>query len=85
MPVVLAPAGSTYSTGHDIASHVRTSASVHAVTNGYGGFGGSAIALVPDELLSQVQVALDGAFAEHGYGQPHTFVVHPSDGATREP
>ena len=50
-----------------------------------GGFGGSAIALVPDELLSQVQVALDGAFAEHGYGQPHTFVVHPSDGATREP
>jgi galactokinase len=50
-----------------------------------GGFGGSAIALVPDELLSQVRVAVDGAFAEHGYGAPDVFVVHPSDGATREP
>lgn len=50
-----------------------------------GGFGGSAIALVPDELLSQVRVAIDGAFAEHGYGQPDAFVVRASDGATREP
>jgi galactokinase len=50
-----------------------------------GGFGGSAIALVPDELLSQVRVAVDGAFAEHGFGQPDVFAVHPSDGAAREP
>jgi galactokinase len=50
-----------------------------------GGFGGSAIALVPDELLSQVRVAVDGAFAEHGFGQPDVFAVHPSDGAGREP
>ncbi|MHB1235097.1 MAG: galactokinase [Microbacteriaceae bacterium] len=49
-----------------------------------GGFGGAAIALVPKELLSQVQVAVDGAFAEHGYRQPDTFVVNASDGATRE-
>src|SRR5687767_932927 len=56
MPVVLAPAGITWSTGHDIASHVRTSASVHAVTNGYGGFGGSACA-TPDPAMSAIAEA----------------------------
>ena len=50
-----------------------------------GGFGGSAIALVPDDLVSRVQVAVDGAFAEHGFGAPETFTVRPSDGAGREP
>lgn len=49
-----------------------------------GGFGGSAIALVPRELVSHVQVAIDGAFAEHSYGQPVTFMVTPSGGARRE-
>jgi galactokinase len=49
-----------------------------------GGFGGSAIALVPRELVSQVQVAVDGAFAEHGHTQPVTFTVTPSEGARRE-
>jgi len=43
-----------------------------------------AIALVPRELVSQLQVAVDGAFAEHGYGQPVTFTVTPSEGARRE-
>ncbi|MFT4028509.1 MAG: galactokinase [Protaetiibacter sp.] len=49
-----------------------------------GGFGGSAIALVPRELVSQLQVAVDGAFAEHGFGQPVCFTVTPSAGARRE-
>jgi galactokinase len=49
-----------------------------------GGFGGSAITLVPRGLVSQVQVAVDGAFAEHGYAQPVTFTVTPSEGARRE-
>ena len=49
-----------------------------------GGFGGSAIALVPRELVSHVRSAVDGAFAEHGYGQPVTFTVTPSVGARRE-
>jgi galactokinase len=40
---------------------------------------------VPDDLLSQVRVAIDGAFAEHGYWQPEMFVVRASDGAGREP
>ena len=50
-----------------------------------GGFGGAAIALVPRASVSLVQVALDGAFSEHGYSPPDTFVVTASDGATREP
>lgn len=48
-----------------------------------GGFGGAAIALVRLGDLSRVQVAVDNAFSEHGYGQPDTFVVVASDGATR--
>src|SRR6478735_9832072 len=50
-----------------------------------GGFGGSAIALIHRDLVSQLQVAIDGAFAEHGYAQPVTFTVAPSAGAHREP
>ncbi|WP_431278028.1 galactokinase [Leifsonia poae] len=49
-----------------------------------GGFGGSAIALVPRDALSRVLVALDGAFAENGFGQPDLFTVTPSEGAKRE-
>jgi galactokinase len=49
-----------------------------------GGFGGSALALVPADALSRVQVALDGAFAEHGFGQPDVFTVRASEGARRE-
>ena len=49
-----------------------------------GGFGGAAIALVPADAVSRLQVAVDGAFAEHGFAQPVTFTVTPSDGATRD-
>lgn len=49
-----------------------------------GGFGGSAIALVPSHAVSRVLVALDGAFAEHGFGQPTLFTVVPSEGTRRE-
>jgi galactokinase len=38
-----------------------------------GGFGGAAIALIPSDAVSRLQVAIDGAFAEHGFGQPVTF------------
>jgi galactokinase len=50
-----------------------------------GGFGGAALALVPAASVSLVQVALDGAFSEHGFSPPDTFVVAASEGATREP
>ncbi len=49
-----------------------------------GGFGGSAIALVPRELVSHVEAAVDAAFAEHGYAQPDLFAVVPSEGAFRD-
>ncbi|MBC7518342.1 MAG: galactokinase [Microbacteriaceae bacterium] len=49
-----------------------------------GGFGGAAIALVPFAAISRVQVALDGAFAEHGYAQPDIFVVGAATGAHRD-
>lgn len=49
-----------------------------------GGFGGAAIALVPAESLSRLQVAIDGAFAEHGFGQPDIFVVSAANGAGRD-
>jgi galactokinase len=49
-----------------------------------GGFGGAAIALIRADDLSRLQVAIDGAFAEHGYGQPDTFVVTAAQGAARE-
>jgi galactokinase len=49
-----------------------------------GGFGGAAIALIPTESISRLQVAIDGAFAEHGFGQPVTFSVTAADGALRE-
>lgn len=48
-----------------------------------GGFGGCAIALIPRENESLLRVALDGAFAEHGYGQPDSFSVSASVGAQR--
>jgi galactokinase len=49
-----------------------------------GGFGGSAIALVPAHLVSHVQVAVESAFVEHGYTPPTVFPVAAADGARRE-
>jgi galactokinase len=49
-----------------------------------GGFGGAAIALVPSSGISRIQVAIDGAFAEHGFGQPTMFTVTASNGAARD-
>ncbi|MCX7523363.1 galactokinase [Microbacterium sp. STN6] len=49
-----------------------------------GGFGGSAIALVPRHLISHVKVAVDGAFAEHGYAHPDMFTVVADEGARRD-
>ena len=49
-----------------------------------GGFGGAAIALVPADEVSRFQVAIDGAFAEHGFGAPVTFTVTAADGARRD-
>jgi galactokinase len=46
-----------------------------------GGFGGSALALVPSERLAQARGVVDAAFAGASYATPHVFTVTPSDGA----
>ena len=49
-----------------------------------GGFGGAAIALTPLDAVSRIQVAVDGAFAEHGFAAPEVYPVRPSAGAARD-
>ena len=46
-----------------------------------GGFGGSAIALVPVERVSAVQEAVAAAFVDHGWREPDFFVAAPGPGA----
>jgi galactokinase len=67
----------------DLAVETANSAGAVGARMTGGGFGGAAIALLPVELVSQAQVAIDGAFAEHGFGQPDTFVVRAAAGARR--
>jgi galactokinase len=48
-----------------------------------GGFGGSAIALVPEEAAEKVGSAVVNAFRAAGFTQPDVFPVAPADGARR--
>lgn len=48
-----------------------------------GGFGGSAIALLPAAAEQAVRDALAAAFKEAGYAAPDLFTVSPSAGASR--
>jgi galactokinase len=50
-----------------------------------GGFGGSVIALVPDDRVDAVVRAVGAAFAARGFAAPTGFVVAPSAGARRDP
>lgn len=47
-----------------------------------GGFGGSAIALLPSELVEAASVAVRAAFAAAGYDEPGLFVVNAVAGAS---
>ncbi|MDT7790072.1 MAG: galactokinase [Pseudonocardiales bacterium] len=49
-----------------------------------GGFGGSAIALVPAEIRADVERAVFEAFASQGFGPPRTFTAVPAAGAGRD-
>lgn len=49
-----------------------------------GGFGGSAIALIPAAKVPEARRAIDAAFREHGYVAPETFTARPSQGARRD-
>ena len=49
-----------------------------------GGFGGSAIALLPQEKIADAAAAVESAFATAGYTAPHIFTVAASEGARRD-
>lgn len=55
------------------------------VSQNYGALGArmtgadTVVALVPVGLISQVEVCVDGAFAEHGYAQPEMRTTRPVD------
>lgn len=46
-----------------------------------GGFGGSAVVLVPDNLVDDVEAAVRAAFAEADFAEPTILRAVPSDGA----
>ncbi len=50
-----------------------------------GGFGGSAIALVPDTGAAQVEAAIQAAYADRGWTEPEFLTAVPSDAAQRMP
>ena len=60
----------------------RTAGAIGARMTG-GGFGGSAIALVPTTAEHRVRDAVTAAFATAGYRAPDLFTVAPADGARR--
>jgi galactokinase len=49
-----------------------------------GGFGGSAIALVPESQTEAMTAAVERAFADHGFRAPECFAVMADGPATRE-
>ncbi len=49
-----------------------------------GGFGGSAIALVPARAVADVRAGVTGAFRDRGWSDPVIFEVTPSAGAHRD-
>jgi galactokinase len=49
-----------------------------------GGFGGSAIALVPEDRQAEIGVAVVSAFAEAGFGTPGIIPAFPAAGAGRD-
>jgi galactokinase len=48
-----------------------------------GGFGGSAIALVPERIVPSVEMAILSAYEHHGFTKPLFFRAIPAGGARR--
>jgi galactokinase len=65
----------------DVAVEAARSAGALGARMTGGGFGGSAIALVPVDLVDAVQGAVQEAFADHGWKTPDFFVAEPGAGA----
>lgn len=49
-----------------------------------GGFGGSAIALLPRELVDAATSAIEARFEREGWRAPECFAVTPAGGAYRD-
>jgi len=67
----------------DVAVEAAVAAGAVAARMTGGGFGGSALALVPVAAADTVASAVADAFAANGFGPPSVFPVAVSDGATR--
>ena len=66
----------------DTAVSVAVEAGALAARMTGGGFGGSTVAIVPEERLSAVVRAIDAAFALRSYAAPAHLVVEPAAGAS---
>jgi galactokinase len=68
----------------DLAVEVATDHGALGARMTGGGFGGSAIALVPAGSTAEVGSAVMDAFAAHGFGAPHCFAASAAGSARRE-
>jgi galactokinase len=68
----------------DLAVEVATESGALGARMTGGGFGGSAIALIPAALVPEARRAVGEAFRSRGYDAPETFTVRPSQGARRD-
>lgn len=68
----------------DIAVDVATSHGALGARMTGGGFGGSAIALVPTGRTAEVTLAVGRAFADNGFSAPNCFAVNAGGSARRE-
>jgi galactokinase len=66
----------------DVAVTVAVRAGAVAARMTGGGFGGSSVAVVPDERVEAVAREIDGAFALEGFGAPAHLRAVPSAGAS---
>lgn len=67
----------------DVTVETATAAGAYGAKMIGGGFGGSVLALVPAERLSQVRAAVTGAFAARGWTPPVFIDAVPSPSARR--
>ena len=68
----------------DVAVEVATTHGAFGARMTGGGFGGSAIALVPSDSTADVTSAVTRAFADSGFRAPHCFAVAAGGSAQRE-
>jgi galactokinase len=68
----------------DVAVEAATTQGALGARMTGGGFGGSAIALVPVPSTAAITSAVTDAFADNGFGAPHCFAITAGGSARRE-